>query len=41
VNPPGGARIDTNGIITWQPTSAQAMSTNLFMTVVTDNGIPP
>jgi hypothetical protein len=41
VNPPAGARIDTNGIITWQPTPAQAMSTNLFMTVVTDNGMPP
>jgi hypothetical protein len=41
VNPPAGARIDTNGIITWQPTSAQATSTNLFVTVVRDNGSPP
>jgi len=38
---PSGAAIDTNGIITWSPAQAQGASTNVFMTVVTDNGIPP
>src|SRR5207253_2593302 len=41
VNPPDGAQIDTNGIITWTPTEAQGPSTNLITTVVTDNGAPP
>ena len=38
---PSGASIDTNGIITWTPLSAQGNSTNLFTTRVTDNGPPP
>jgi hypothetical protein len=41
VNPPAGASIDTNGVITWRPALGQAISTNLIMTVVTDNGTPP
>jgi hypothetical protein len=41
VNPPTGAEIDTNGIITWTPADAQGPGTNLITTVVTDNGIPP
>ena len=38
---PSGSSIDTNGIITWTPLSAQGNSTNLFTTVVTDDGLPP
>jgi len=41
VNPPTGAVIDTNGVIAWTPTEAQGPSTNVMMTVVTDNGVPP
>ncbi len=41
INPPAGASISNNGVITWTPTSAQAPSTNVFITVVTDNGQPP
>jgi hypothetical protein len=37
---PSGAQIDTNGIITWTPVPAQVPSTNIFMTAVTDNGVP-
>ena len=33
--------IDTNGIITWTPDVSQAGTTNLFTTIVTDNGVPP
>jgi hypothetical protein len=36
-NPPNGATIDTNGIITWTPTAQQAPSTNLITTVVEDS----
>jgi hypothetical protein len=36
VNPPAGATIGTNAVITWTPTSAQAGSSNLFVTVVND-----
>jgi hypothetical protein len=35
------AAVSTNGIITWTPTEAQGPSTNVFTTVVTDNGVPP
>jgi hypothetical protein len=35
INPPAGATIDSNGIITWTPTLGQSPSTNLFTTVVT------
>jgi len=41
VNPPAGAAIDANGIITWTPSSSQAPSTNIIETTVTDNGLPP
>jgi hypothetical protein len=41
VNPPLGATINASGIITWTPTAAQANTTNLVETVVTDNGVPP
>ncbi len=41
INSPSGASIDTNGVITWTPSEAQGPSTNVFTTVVTDNGIPP
>jgi hypothetical protein len=37
INPPAGASIDTNGIITWTPTQAQDQSTNVIKTVVTNN----
>jgi hypothetical protein len=35
INPPAGASIDTNGIITWTPTLGQSPSTNVITTVVT------
>jgi hypothetical protein len=38
LNPPTGAAIDTNGIITWTPTQAGTYS---FTTVVTDDSQPP
>ena len=38
---PGGASISANGVITWTPNLNQAPSTNIFLTVVTDNGSPP
>jgi hypothetical protein len=40
-DPPAGAVIDTNGIITWTPTEAQGPSTNIITTIVTDNAFPP
>jgi hypothetical protein len=40
LNAPTGALIDTNGVITWTPNEAQAPSTNVLTTVVSDNGIP-
>ncbi|GEM_PF-4906808 len=40
VNPPAGAAIDANGVITWTPSEAQGPSTNVITTVVTDNGNP-
>jgi hypothetical protein len=36
VNPPVGASIDTNGVISWTPTQSEAPSTNIFETVVAD-----
>jgi hypothetical protein len=39
VSAPAGAGI-ANGVITWSPTEAQGPSTNVFTTIVTDNGIP-
>jgi hypothetical protein len=41
VNPPAGAQISANGVITWTPSEAQGPSTNVITTIVTDNGIPP
>jgi hypothetical protein len=41
INPPAGATIDTNGIITWQPAEAQGPGSNTLVTVVTDNGMVP
>jgi hypothetical protein len=41
VNPPQGAKIDTNGVITWTPALDQAPSTNIFTVIVTDDGFPP
>ena len=35
VNPPSGASIDSNGIITWTPGQTQSPSTNTLKTVVT------
>jgi Putative Ig domain len=41
LNAPASATISASGVITWSPTLAQDRSTNLFRTVVTDNGSPP
>ena len=41
INPPAGAVIDPNGVISWTPSEAQGPSTNTITTVVTDNGFPP
>ena len=38
---PSGSMIDSNGVIRWTPLSAQGGTTNLFITIVTDNGVPP
>jgi hypothetical protein len=38
---PLGSTIDSNGVIRWTPLSAQGGTTNLFITVVTDDGVPP
>ncbi|MBX3743862.1 MAG: putative Ig domain-containing protein [Verrucomicrobiae bacterium] len=40
VTAPPGAAISQSGVITWTPTEAQGPSVNLFVTVVTDNGVP-
>ena len=41
LNPPPGASIDGNGVITWIPGEMQGPSTNSITTVVTDNGMSP
>jgi hypothetical protein len=41
INPPTGASINTNGVITWLPSEAQGPGTFVFITTVTDNGVPP
>lgn len=41
LNAPEGVAIDTNGIISWLSTEAQGPSTNVIVTVVTDDGAPP
>jgi len=35
-NPPAGAAIDSNGVITWTPSEAQSPSTNSIVTVAND-----
>jgi hypothetical protein len=40
LNPPTGAVISTNGIITWTPNDTQGGTTNFIVTVATDNGTP-
>ncbi len=37
---PEGAAIDSDGIITWIPSESQGGTTNILVTVVTDNGSP-
>ena len=37
VNPPAGAGIDANGVITWTPSQNQSPSTNTITTVVTNS----
>ena len=37
---PAGAAIDAAGQITWTPTEGQGPSTNVIVTVVTDDGVP-
>ncbi len=41
VNPPPGAAVSSNGIITWMPTEAQGPGTYTLTTIVNDNGSPP
>ena len=38
---PAGASIDTNGIITWTSPSSSGLLADDFVTVATDDGIPP
>ena len=38
---PTNAVIDFDGVIIWTPGETQGPSTNIFKTVVTDNGVPP
>jgi hypothetical protein len=40
-NPPVGAKIDTDGLVTWTPALDEAPSTNIFTVIVTDDGSPP
>jgi hypothetical protein len=40
LNPPAGANIDSNGVITWTPAEGQGPGTNTITTVVQDNGTP-
>jgi hypothetical protein len=41
LNPPSGMQVSTNGVITWMPGLNQSPTTNLVITIVTDNGLPP
>ena len=41
MNPPVGASIDGNGVITWTPTESEAPSTNIFETIVADEPTGP
>ena len=40
VEPPAGAAISTNGIITWTPSEIQGPATVVFTTIVQDDGSP-
>jgi hypothetical protein len=40
LNPPAGASVNTNGVITWIPAEAQGPLTCVIAMVVTDNGVP-
>ena len=40
LSPPGGAGIDTNGIITWSPMQTQSPGSYTIATLVTDNSQP-
>jgi hypothetical protein len=40
VSAPTNAVISSQGVITWTPSEAQGPSTNTFVTVVSDNGVP-
>lgn len=40
VNPPAGAVISSDGVISWTPSEAQGPSTNIFTTIVTDTNPP-
>ena len=37
---PSNAQISTNGVISWAPLQTQSPSTNIFTTIVSDNGNP-
>ena len=41
LNPPAGATINSNGVITWTPDESQGPSTNWITTVVSDLSDPP
>jgi hypothetical protein len=41
LNPPLGAQIDSNGVITWVPSEAQGPGSYAFTTRVVDDGAPP
>src|SRR5262249_12537896 len=38
-NPPGGAAISTNGVITWTPAEVQVPNTHIVTCAVTDDGV--
>jgi hypothetical protein len=40
INPPAGAQIDQNGVITWIPSESQGGNTHTITTLVVDNGDP-
>jgi transposase-like protein len=40
VNPPAGAAINTNGVITWAPSQTQSPGTNTITTAAINSGVP-
>jgi hypothetical protein len=40
INPPAGAEIDANGVITWMPSESQGGNTHTITTLVVDDGDP-